>query len=137
MKGTVRGKINKGGAHTEGSLRLQVSMPLGLLHCNHSLNVLLEEDDKGSIREEVGDLVRNISLDDTRRKGREGFAASIIRDKLGSVFGPPPVPMGGGKRKSSCQTGPQDLQGDSHRLGVRKRCSSWAVVVSEVLFRDH
>jgi hypothetical protein len=82
MEGRVRGELDEGGPHAEGAMGLHVSGSLGLLHCNHSVNVFLEEDDHGSRREEVRDLVKNTSQNDARSKGCHSFTTVIIQGKL-------------------------------------------------------
>jgi hypothetical protein len=52
---------------------------MGLLHCNHGDSVFLEEDDQGSRREKVGDLIINIPQDDACSKSSQGFATIVIR----------------------------------------------------------
>jgi len=74
---------------------LQVGGPLSLIHRCHSVGVFLEEDDQGSLREEVRDLIRNITTNDACGQGCKGFSTSVIGCNLSEVLHPLTILMGG------------------------------------------
>jgi hypothetical protein len=85
----------------------------------------------------VRDYIKNVTQYDARGQGCKGFSTSIIRGILSEVLHPPTILMGEGHGGSSSQARPEDLQRDADGFSVKKGSRIRAVVVSEVLLRDH